>query len=162
VGKDGTARPANRLSLGRRKTGLEFSTKTEYGVRAAIDLAQCRGEQTTFQAIAERQDIPPKFMPQIMRDLAKARLVVTTRGFRGGVKLARSPQEITLLAVIEAIEGPIAVYRCLIALSACPRAPHCSVRPVWMRGQEAMLSVFERTPLSELARDSKGQRGRRS
>lgn len=141
---------------------MELSTKAEYGVRAAIDLAQCRGEQTTFHAIAERQDIPPKFMPQIMRDLSKAGLVVTTRGFRGGVKLARSPQEISLRAVVEAIEGPIAIYRCLTAISSCPRAAHCSVRPVWMRGQKAMLAIFERTPLSELARNGKGQRSRRS
>jgi Rrf2 family protein len=141
---------------------LELSTKAEYGVRAAIDLAQCSEEQTTFHAIADRQGIPPKFMPQIMRDLSKAGLVVTTRGFRGGVKLARSSAEISLRALVEAIEGPLAIYRCLASASVCPRAPHCSLRPVWMRAQEALLQVFERTPLSELARNGKPTRGRRS
>ena len=143
-------------------TRLELSTKAEYGVRAAIDLAQCGDQQTTFQAIADRQGIPPKFMPQIMRDLSKAGLVVTTRGFRGGVRLARPSAEISLRSLVEAIEGPLAIYRCLASTSVCPRAAHCTLRPVWLQAQEALLEVFEDTALSELARNGKGARSRRS
>jgi Rrf2 family protein len=141
---------------------LEFSTKAEYGVRAAIDLAQCGDQQTTFQAVADRQGIPPKFMPQIMRDLSKAGLVITMRGFRGGVRLARPSAEISLRSVVEAIEGPLAIYRCLTSASVCHRAPHCTLRPVWMRAQRALLAVLEETALSELARNGKAGRGRRS
>jgi Rrf2 family protein len=137
---------------------VELSTKAEYGVRAAMDLARCGDEQTTFHAIADRQDIPPKFMPQIMRDLSKAGLVVTTRGFRGGVKLARPASQISLRSVVEAIEGPLALYRCLGSPSACARASECKLRPIWVRAQEALLQVFERTALSELARNGKPPR----
>jgi Rrf2 family protein len=137
---------------------LELSTKAEYGVRAAIDLARCGDEQSTFHAIADRQSIPPKFMPQIMRDLAKAGLVVTTRGFRGGVRLARPAHQITLRAVVEAIEGPMALYRCLASPAACERSPYCTLRPVWVRAQDAMLDVLGRTLLSHLARNGRARR----
>ena len=138
---------------------MELLTKAEYGVRAAMDLARCGEDQTTFNAIADRQRIPPKFMPQIMRDLSKAGLVVTTRGFRGGVRLARPPSQISLRAVVEAIEGPLALYRCLVSTSACERAAECSLRPVWSRAQDALLQVFERTALSDLARNGRRHRG---
>jgi Rrf2 family protein len=128
---------------------LELSAKTEYAVRAMIDLAAQGGGQTTFDEIARRQRVPPTFIPQIMRDLGRAGLVTTVRGFGGGVRLAMAPEAISVRAVFEAVQGPMALYRCL-AQAECDHEADCALRDVWIAAQAEMLRVFERTTLADL------------
>ena len=128
---------------------MELSAKAEYGVRAMLDLG-LRGGRSTFEEIAGRQGIPPGFMPEIMRDLAKAGLVVTTRGFGGGVELAVPAEDITVRAIIEALEGPLVLFRCLGGPGRCPAHENCVVQEMWSQAQEEMAGVLERTTLAEL------------
>jgi len=92
-------------------------------------------------------------MPQIMRDLGKAGLVRTARGFGGGVRLARPARQVSLRAVIEAMQGPVAIYRCLAKEADCPQAQDCRLRKVYQRAQQAMLRVMERTSLEDLIQE---------
>jgi len=128
---------------------VELSAKTGYAVRAMVDLAAQKGGQTTFEEVARRQNVPPNFMPQIMRDLRRAGLVTTVRGFGGGVRLAAPPGEISVRAVFEAVEGPMALYRCL-AQAECGHEGDCALREVWLLAQQEMLKVFERATLADL------------
>lgn len=137
---------------------MELSAKAEYGVRAMLDLG-LQGGQSTFEEIAGRQGIPPKFMPEIMRDLGKAGLVVTTRGFGGGVRLALEPEDVTVRAVVEALEGPLVIFRCLSNPGRCPADENCAVQEMWSQAQEEMAGVLERTTLADLVA---GARKRRS
>ena len=87
---------------------MRLATKTRYGVRAVFDIAY-HGQANTAQAkdIAERQDIPLRYLEQIFADLRKAGLVDSKRGPRGGYTLRRDPSELTLGAVFRALQGPI-------------------------------------------------------
>src|SRR5262245_8315924 len=87
---------------------MRLATKTRYGVRAVFDIAY-HGQANTAQAkdIAERQDIPLRYLEQIFQDLRKAGLVDSKRGPRGGYTLRGDPSELTLGAVVRALQGPI-------------------------------------------------------
>lgn len=90
------------------KIGLKLSNKGRYGVRAIFDIAfHGRGKATQVKHIAERQDIPPRFLEQIFQDLKKAGLVTSKRGPRGGYALSRPSAEISVGEVIRALEGKI-------------------------------------------------------
>lgn len=137
---------------------MELSAKAEYGVRAMLDLG-LNGGRTTFDEIAGRQRIPQGFMPQIMRDLGKAGLVVTSRGFGGGVRLAGDPAAITVRAIVEALEGPLRVFRCLSDPGRCPANADCAVQEMWSRVQRRMAEVLEHITLAELVANARGRGG---
>ena len=82
-----------------------ITKKTEYAIKALWELAQNTDNLTTSKEIAQRQAIPPKYLPQIIAALSQAGLLTSTRGYGGGLKLSRSAEEITLLQVIELSRG---------------------------------------------------------
>lgn len=87
---------------------MKFSAKGEYGILAVFELAQHVGEMPLqARAIARNQHIPLRFLEQVLNDLRKAGLVDSTRGAQGGYVLSRSPSEIRISDVLEAIDGPI-------------------------------------------------------
>lgn len=87
---------------------MKLSSKGRYGVRAVFDIAfHSDGRATQVRDIAERQDIPARFLEQIFQDLKRAGIVASKRGPRGGYHLARPPSEIRMGDVIRALEGPI-------------------------------------------------------
>ena len=99
---------------------MELSRQADYAIRAIMDLAQIpEGELSQTREIARRQDIPEKYLPTIVRTLARAGLIRTLRGSHGGISLARPANKITLLDVIEAIDGPVLLNRCLIRPGEC-------------------------------------------
>lgn len=88
---------------------MRISAKSDYAVRAAVVLAvESEREATTAEAIARSQDIPLKFLLNILNDLKRARIVASHRGSHGGYHLARPPDKISVADVIRAIEGPLA------------------------------------------------------
>jgi len=115
-----------------------------------LELARRHGENVTAKEIAERQDIPPKFLPQIMVDLGRAGLVKGTRGSGGGVRLALSPSQITIRRIVEAIEGPLAVYYCLEDEAICQRQGGCEVQLVWAYAQSHFLRALGDITLEDL------------
>ena len=99
---------------------MEISRQADYAVRAILDLAHFpSGELTQTREIARRQEIPEKYLPTIVRTLARAGLLRTLRGSHGGISLARTPEQITLRQVVEAIDGPVLLNRCLIRPGEC-------------------------------------------
>ncbi len=89
---------------------LKLSNKVHYALSALFDIAFLgRGEAAQVKDIAERQEIPVRFLEQILVDLKRAGLVAAKRGPAGGYRLAHPPEEINLVAVIEALDGPLAL-----------------------------------------------------
>jgi Rrf2 family protein len=130
---------------------MEISRRTDYGVRVILDLACLSSERrTSTQEIAARQNIPSPFLAKIISQLALAGLVDTFRGAGGGVTLARPASEISLLHVIEALEGPIRLNRCVIEPDACPRNRGCPVHPIWARAQADLTDLLEVTTFDRL------------
>ena len=131
---------------------MEISRRTDYGVRVILDLANLQdGERASTQEIAERQSIPAPFLAKIVSQLSTSGLLETYRGARGGVVLARPPSEINLLDVIEALDGPIRLNRCVIEPDNCPREEKCPVHDIWMEAQRDLTRVLTSVTFDSLA-----------
>lgn len=121
-------------------------------MRAILYLATVPyGEVIQTRSIAASEDIPGKYLPSIIRTLARAGLIRTLRGNQGGVMLARPPEEISLREVIEAIEGPIALVECLRGTSHCDREDGCAFKTVCQNLQNTMVGQLEGTTFADLA-----------
>jgi Rrf2 family protein len=130
---------------------MEISRRTDYGVRVILDLASQSGEvRASTQEIADRQSIPAPFLAKIISQLSLSGLVTTFRGAGGGVSLARPPSEISLLQVIEALDGPVRLNRCVIEPSACPRDEFCPVHHVWAKAQVDLTDLLGSTTFDQL------------
>jgi Rrf2 family protein len=138
---------------------MNFSAKTEYGVRLMIELGRHDGgEPTSLKAIAEAEGLPLSYLEHVVADLKRARLVSSTRGAHGGYRLARPAAEIAMDEVVLALEGSVAPMDCFEALPparvACSHhgdaGQTCSTRLLWMRVQVGMLKALQGTPLGEL------------
>ena len=130
---------------------MEISRRTDYGVRVILDLAMLeQGERAATQEIADRQNIPAPFLAKIISQLSLSGLVTTFRGAGGGVSLARPPAQISLLQVIEALDGPVRLNRCVIEPSACPRDEFCPVHHIWARAQVDLTDLLSSTTFDQL------------
>jgi Rrf2 family protein len=105
-----------------------------------------------LSAIAKAQDVPPRFLAKIFQSLAKAGVVKSHRGAKGGFSLARTAADITIKDVIEAIEGPIYLNVCLISQGECSRDKICPMHAVWEEAQEKMMGVLARANFADLAK----------
>ena len=131
---------------------MQISRRADYGVRVILDLAtNSQNGRTSTHEIAARQSIPNPFLAKIISQLSLAGLVITFRGAGGGVSLSRPSSEISLLNVIEALEGPIALNRCLIEPDQCPQNDHCPVHGIWAKAQADLIALLEATTFDELA-----------
>ena len=127
-----------------------ITKKTEYAIKALWELAQNTDNLTTSKEIAQRQTIPPKYLPQIIAALSQAGLLTSTRGYGGGLKLSRPAEEITLLHVIVAIQGKLKLFECQRGHSDCVHEPKCQLKSVYNKAQDALESVFSQTCLSDV------------
>lgn len=132
---------------------LQISRKIEYGLRAMIFLAAQPADRVVpFREIALRMEVPQDFMAKILKILVAAKLVKSARGAHGGYRLGRPPREISMLDVIEAVEGPIKVNVCQDDdHDACRLSRSCTMYGVWKLGQQRMLEVYRAATLDKLA-----------
>ena len=132
---------------------MKLTRGGEYGIRGVLYLAkQDEGKVSMLSAIAKDQDVPPRFLAKIFQSLAKAGIIKSHRGAKGGFSLARPAVEITVRNVIEAIEGPVNLNICLVADGECTRDQFCPVHSVWEDAQEKMLGVLSQSNFGDLAK----------
>ena len=135
---------------------MKLTRGGEYGIRGVLYLSQQEeGKVSMLSAIAKTQDVPPRFLAKIFQALAKAGVVKSHRGAKGGFSLAKPAGEITIKDVIEAVEGPIQLNICLAAPGECNREALCPIHTVWEEAQEKMMMVLGRKSFAELAREEK-------
>jgi Rrf2 family protein len=127
---------------------MELTRATQFALRAVLDLAVDGPSHTA--AIARRRGIPPAQAGKIVQRLVRGGIVQTTRGARGGVRLSRSAGQVTLRQVIESMEGPIVVARCLV-WDDCPCPQPCAVRGALGRLQAAVEHLLDEVTLADLA-----------
>jgi Rrf2 family protein len=125
---------------------MQITRQADYALRAMIYLAKLEPNQRAATSqIAEEQRIPPSFLAKIISQLSIAGLIHTSRGARGGVSMARTPGEISILEVVEAIDGPIALNECTEDPSACPFGEDCPLRPLWCDTQAELVDRLRKT-----------------
>jgi Rrf2 family protein len=133
---------------------LKVSQKLEYAMRAMIELADGRhdGSLVPAREIAARQRIPVRFLEQQLGALSKAGLVESFRGGGGGCRLARSPEQITIGEIADAIEGQIYPMFCLEPSDhTCFQDARCGLQGFWADVARAVQAVFDRTTVADLA-----------
>jgi len=138
---------------------MKLSTRGRYGTRALLELALHRGEEPVqLKDISRSQQIPLHYLEHIITPLISAGMIRSTRGARGGVSLARTPEEIKLSEVIQLLEGSVAPVECLNDPGVCARSEFCVTRDIWGELKEAMEGVLESTTLQDLVERHKKKR----
>ncbi|MBI4337711.1 MAG: Rrf2 family transcriptional regulator [Chloroflexi bacterium] len=133
---------------------MQLSRKADYGIRVMLEVAASAvGSTPVARQVARRQIVPNPFLRKIVSQLSAAGLLETRRGRRGGLKLARPPESITLRQVVEALEGPIVLNWCLARPGLCSLDETCPAYVVWGRAQEALMSVLDSATLAQLMVD---------
>ncbi|HYM84454.1 MAG TPA: Rrf2 family transcriptional regulator [Candidatus Dormibacteraeota bacterium] len=131
---------------------LELTRRGDYAVRSMIALAAPDGPGLrSVPRIAERMAIPPRFLPQVMRDLVVAGLVESETGRTGGYRLARPAGSITLLEVVEAIEGDTRRLTCVLRGGPCGRDGYCAVHATFAGVQDAVRAQLGQVTLASVA-----------
>ena len=135
---------------------MQITRQADYAVRAVLYLANLgTSERAATSTVAEEQRIPPSFLAKIISQLSIAGLLHTSRGARGGVTLAREPENISLLEVIEAIDGPIQLNECVAEDSQCSFDDSCPLRSVWTDAQGELVARLKKTNFAQLMQGSK-------
>jgi len=134
---------------------MKLSVRGEYALRALLVLGlNYKQPVVRIQTISERQNIPKRFLEQILNDLKSAGVVESKRGVTGGYRLSRPPQEISLAAVIRHIEGALAPVSCVserfYEKCSCPDETRCSIRSVMKEVREAVVSIMEKRTVADL------------
>ncbi|NLY49410.1 MAG: Rrf2 family transcriptional regulator [Firmicutes bacterium] len=135
-----------------------IGNKAEYFLKVLIELARNKGQDyLTSREIAQRQGIPPKYIPQIVAALSKQGWLDSSRGPKGGVRLAVAPADISVAQVVDLAEGGVAVKKCLFSDPPCPMEECCSLFPVWQEAQSALQEVFSRYSIADLTPPKGGE-----
>jgi Rrf2 family protein len=135
---------------------MQITRQADYAVRAVLYLARLgQTERAATSQVAQEQHIPPSFLAKIISQLSIAGLLHTSRGARGGVTLAREPKDITLLEVIEAIDGPILLNECVGESDTCTFDEQCPLRPVWCEAQSDLVARLKGTDFAQLLQQSR-------
>ncbi|MFN3651002.1 MAG: RrF2 family transcriptional regulator [Armatimonadota bacterium] len=131
---------------------MQLGQTEDYAVRALVDLA--KHPDGRVEDIARRTGIPAPHLAKVIQALARAGLVETTRGRRGGVRLLPDPTEIHLRQVVEAMQGPLRFQRCPRRGKGCPLNPDCPVFRLWSRIEARFGAELEQVHISDLLSNS--------
>src|SRR5512143_1526868 len=134
---------------------MKLSLRGEYALRAMLVLGLNYEQPVVrIQTISDQQNIPKRFLEQILNDLKSAGLVQSKRGVAGGYRLARRPEEITLAAVVRHTEGALAPVSCVserfYEKCSCPDESRCAIRSAMKEIRDAIVKIAERVTIAEL------------
>ncbi|MBY4797611.1 Rrf2 family transcriptional regulator [Collinsella sp. AGMB00827] len=135
---------------------MDISRKTDYAIRMLsmlVDLDE--SEALSVRIAAEQGDVPYSFARSIQHSLMHAGIIESLRGVRGGMRLKIDASTVTLRAIVEAVQGPIAVNQCTLPDVTCPREKGCCYHPVWVGAQMLLRNYLDSVTLADVVR---GQR----
>ena len=147
---------------------MKLSLRGEYALRALLVLGLNYGPHVVrIQTISDQQNIPKRFLEQILNDLKAGGFVQSKRGMAGGYRLAKKPQQISIASIVRHVEGALAPVSCVserfYQKCSCPNEARCAIRSVMKDVREAVVQIVERVTIAELCeRSKKLQTGRRA
>ena len=131
---------------------MRVSAKADYALRAVIELAASADGPVKGEKIAQAQEIPLKFLENILGDLRHAGIVRSQRGVEGGYWLARPAEELTVAEVVRAVEGPIANVRGMGPEQVEYAGSAARLRDVWIAVRANLRAVLEHVTIADVAR----------
>src|SRR5580692_10035498 len=136
---------------------MKISKKGEYALRSLINLgfaAEVRRDLVQVSELAELEQLPMKFLEQILQALKEAKFVESVRGKYGGYRLAKSARDITIGQVVRLIDGPLAPIGCVSATAyercTCPDEAHCGLRMLMLDVRNAISGILDRYTLADV------------
>ena len=133
---------------------MRLSTKGEYASRAMLELALHYGEGPLhIRDISKAQDIPQRFLEQILLQIKRAGFLKSRKGPHGGYILSKPPEKISVAEVIRVMDGPLAPIDCVsvTAHEVCPRENYCGLRWLWKKNRDAIAEILEGTSFADVA-----------
>lgn len=124
--------------------------ETDYAVRTVLYLARNRGKKVSVTEIASVMEIPKTFLAKLLQRLVKQHLLLSARGVNGGFQLAKKPSEISLLDIMEAMQGPAGINRCAIDSRRCSLSSTCTVHPIWVDIRKAVEKKMGKVTIAKL------------
>jgi Rrf2 family iron-sulfur cluster assembly transcriptional regulator len=138
---------------------MQLTLTGEYAIRAMIYIAgKPFGTNFTIGEIASQNKIPDKFLRKILPQLCTNGLLISQRGKGGGVKLKITPEKITPLKIVQAIEGDMALNKCIIDNDFCSDSRWCSMHVLWAEAQKNLKNILNSKSIAELAKSSEERR----
>jgi FeS assembly SUF system regulator len=135
-----------------RPSVLRVSKLTDYATVVMACLATRGMDVASAQTLAESSRLEAPTVSKLLKQLAQAGLVVSTRGVNGGYRLAREPENITIADIVVAMEGPIGMTECSATSGSCGHEPHCGVRVNWRRINQAIAGALASVSLADMTR----------
>lgn len=130
---------------------MQITRQADYALRAMLYLSKLeRNVKAATSLIAKEKNIPPSFLAKIISQLSIAGLINTSRGARGGVSLARRPEKISLLDVVEAIDGPITLNECVDDPEVCSFGDNCPIHEVWCEAKTELVRKLSESTFDKL------------
>jgi len=129
---------------------MKISTKGRYALRVMVDIVENESKLNSIKEIATRQDISVKYLEQIVSMLVKANLLVSFRGANGGYKLSRPANSISVLEILNATEGDVAIVECLEKDFKCKRSSICKTKSCWEKLNNLILNFLQDVYLTDL------------
>ena len=134
---------------------LTPTNRTDYAIRALIYLANHQGAHAKAADIASTMDIPTGFLHQVLQELQRARIVSSRSGPAGGYRLAGPPEDITILEIVETLEGPIQTSECALRGGPCHWDEVCAMHWVWSSARAALSDSLRAATLARVAADDR-------
>lgn len=129
---------------------MQITRQADYAVRAMLYLARLEpNDRAATSKIAEVQKIPPSFLAKIISQLSIAGLIHTSRGAKGGVLLSRPASSISLLEVVEAIDGPISLNECTLSPNICEFSDDCPMHKIWCETQAELVAKLRKSTFAD-------------
>jgi Rrf2 family protein len=129
---------------------MALSSSTGYAIRALACLGDYGCDPKFVRDLAACADVPAPYLAKLVQRLSEAGIVISKRGYRGGIMLARKPHEITLLEIDEAVEGGAQPDRCLLGMEMCSDARACPTHAFWKKTRESIRKTLSETTLADV------------
>lgn len=129
---------------------MDITRRCDYACRMLRAAYGGGGEYVSVSDIADKEDVPYAFARSIQHDLTKTGIVKTARGARGGLALASNPADVSLLDVLEALQGPVSISACVIDPDYCDRRADCAYNKVWQGADNLLTEYFSRISLKDV------------
>jgi len=137
---------------------MKLTTLSRYGVRALFDIAYCgEGNMVRASQVSSRQQISLNYIGQIFLKLKRAGLIISHRGRSGGYTLAYPPKDITIMMIIQAVEGPIKLVDCIDGVTGCEMEVKCVTQAVWEEAGGMLEDFFGKITIQDLIDRAKKQ-----
>jgi Rrf2 family protein len=132
---------------------MQITREGDYAIRSVLYLARQPYKKISFVTeISEEYKIPRSFLAKILQKLVKAKIVRSYRGVKGGFSLARQAKDISVMDVLEAVEGKLALNVCLVDKKKCDFSRQCPIQSVWATAQTKVSDVLKKSNFDDLAR----------